>query len=161
MRAIATCVGVCLLPLALLAAEENKADRLNLDGTYKIVSGEKDGKPEPKDRIEGRIVVIKGNRITGTDKDKKEFFACTFKVDTSKKPFALTMTSAAPKKGEVARGVIEQDGDTVRLCYGIPGAVSAEGVLDHQGRELLRPEEDRQMIARCQMVGKAERGNQP
>jgi len=121
MRALWIHAGVCLLPLALLADEGKKADALHLDGTYKIVSGEKDGKPEPKERIEGRVVVIKGNRITGTDREKKEFFACTFKIDTSKKPYAITMTSAAPKTNEVSRGIIEQDGDRVKLCYALPG----------------------------------------
>ena len=82
MRAVQVFAVACLLPLALPAAQSRKAPRVNLDGTYKIVSGEKDGKPEPKDRIEGAVVVINGNKITGTDRDKKEFFACSFKITT-------------------------------------------------------------------------------
>jgi len=121
MKSLWIFAGVCLLPLARAADEGRSADRPHLDGTYQIVSGERDGKPEPKDRLQGRVVVIKGNRITGTDREKKEFFDCTFKVDTSKKPWAVTMTSAAPKKGEIARGVIAQDGNRVTICYGLPG----------------------------------------
>jgi uncharacterized protein (TIGR03067 family) len=110
-------VVACLLPLSLLAEEARKADRLNLDGTWTIVRGEKDGKPEPEDRIEGSVVVITGNKITGTDRDKKEFFACTFTLDTSKTPWQIKMVSAEPKKGEVSRGILEKDGDTLKLCY--------------------------------------------
>jgi uncharacterized protein (TIGR03067 family) len=122
MRAVQVFAVACLLPLALPAAQSRKAPRVNLDGTYKIVSGEKDGKPEPKDRIEGAVVVINGNKITGTDRDKKEFFACSFKIDTSKKPWAITMTSAEPKKGEVSRGILAKEGDTVKLCYQVRDA---------------------------------------
>lgn len=122
MRALWIFAGLCLLPLALLAEEGRKANRIDLDGTYRIVSGEKDGKPEPKERIEGAVVTIKGNKISMTDKDTKEFSACTFTIDSKKKPHAITMTSTAAKKGEVARGIIEKDGDSVKLCYALPGA---------------------------------------
>src|SRR5207245_2077608 len=55
MRALGIVIGLLVLPLALPA--EDKADRPKLDGTYKIVSGEKDGKAEPKSRIEGAVVM--------------------------------------------------------------------------------------------------------
>src|SRR5262249_47369122 len=121
MRSLHVFVFACLLPLSLLAEEARRADRPNLDGTWTIVRGEKDGKPEPKDRIEGSVVVIKGNKITGSDKDKKEFFACTFTLDTSKKPWTIKMVSTEPKKDE-SRGILEKDGNTLKLCYQVRDA---------------------------------------
>jgi uncharacterized protein (TIGR03067 family) len=121
MKTVWACAGLLLLPLAVLAGEP-RTGAANLEGTYKIVSGESDGKPVPKDKIEGSITVIGKDKIVGTDKDKKEFFACTYRLDTGKKPYVITMTSTTPKKGEKARGVIEKDGDTLRICYALPGA---------------------------------------
>jgi len=31
------------------------------------------------------------------------------------------MTTTAPKKGETTSGIIERDGDSVKICYALPG----------------------------------------
>jgi uncharacterized protein (TIGR03067 family) len=93
-----------------------------LIGAYTIVQGEKDGRLEPDDRVRGTTVRITADRIIVTDKDTKETYAATYKVDTGKKPWAITMTSTLPpSKGEAARGLIEKNGDTVRLIYAVRG----------------------------------------
>jgi uncharacterized protein (TIGR03067 family) len=122
MRALWIIAGLCVLPLALLAEEGRKAGRADLAGVYRITSGQEDGKDVPKSRIEGAVVTVTGNKMSMKDKDTKEFFACTFTLDTSKTPWSITMTGTAPKKGEVVKGIIEKDGDTVKLCYALPGA---------------------------------------
>lgn len=120
---LALCVGAGGL---LLAAEEQpakkgeKAAATPLEGTYTIVSGAENGKAVPADRIKGSIVRFTGDTIVGTDKDKKEFFAAKFTLDTSKKPWVIQMKSTAPKEAE-ATGLIKKDGDTVTLVYALPG----------------------------------------
>jgi len=74
-----------LLALATPVADEKKS-AADLDGTYTIVKGERDGKPIPEGEIKGAVVTFKGDRVYGTDKDKKEFFAATFRLDTSATP---------------------------------------------------------------------------
>jgi uncharacterized protein (TIGR03067 family) len=100
---------------------EKKFDLDKLQGTYKIVKGEKDGKPVPQDRFEGAIVSFGEKKVWGHDRDRKEFFGATFVIDTSRKPCTIEMVSTSPKKGEKASGIIEMDGDTVRICYALPG----------------------------------------
>ena len=91
-----------------------------LDGGYTLVSGERDGKAIPEERIKGAVVKFTGDRIVGTDKDKKEFFSSTYTIDKSKSPWAIKMKSTTPKDSE-ASGVIKKDGDTITIAYNLPG----------------------------------------
>ncbi|QJW95467.1 TIGR03067 domain-containing protein [Frigoriglobus tundricola] len=100
--------------------DEKKAAAV-LAGGYTIVSGEKDGKPIPPERIKGSVVQFVGNQITGTDKDKKEFFSATFTLDASKTPWVIDMTSKSPKEA-TATGLIKKEGDTLTIIYSLPGA---------------------------------------
>jgi uncharacterized protein (TIGR03067 family) len=91
-------------------------------GAYTIVSGEKDGKPIPEERIKGSVVVFSGDKIVGTDKDKKEFFAATYTLDATKTPHVIRMKSTSPKEAE-AVGLIKGDEDmmTITIIYALPG----------------------------------------
>ena len=98
----------------------------DLLGGYTIVAGERYGEKEPTERIEGTTVRIADDAIIVLDKDKKEVYAQTYKVDTTSTPWKITMKSKiTPYKqggGETeAKGLIEKEGDTVRLIYALPG----------------------------------------
>ena len=92
-----------------------------LEGEYSIVSGEKDGKIIPPDRLQGSVVFFTADRIIGMDKEKKEFFAASYVLDLSHMPWSIKMKSSSPKEEE-AMGLIKKDGDTVTLIYSLPGA---------------------------------------
>jgi uncharacterized protein (TIGR03067 family) len=106
-----------------------------LNGSYTIVSGEENGKPIPKERIDGAIVVFTDKTIVGTDKDKKEFFSATYTIDSSKTPWVITMTDARrgakpddkkaddkkPAEKQSASGLIKVDGEMVTVIYALPG----------------------------------------
>ena len=91
-----------------------------LEGGFTIVSGERDGKVIPPERISGSVVKFTADTILGTDKDKKEFFASKYTLDTSKTPWVINMKSTSPKDGE-ATGLIKRDGDTITIVYNLPG----------------------------------------
>jgi uncharacterized protein (TIGR03067 family) len=94
-------------------------------GSYTIVAGEKDGQKISDERVKGSSVRITGNVITTFDKDQKEMYAASYTLDTSRAPWRITMTSTrAPINGEVVHGLIEQDGDTVRLIYAVRGGTT-------------------------------------
>lgn len=118
-----TWIAALLAGLAFVAAraDEDSPDASKLRGAYTIVSGEGDGKPLPESDFKGSVVVITKDKIVGTDKDKKEFFACTYTLDTTTKPWVIKMTSTSPKAGERSEGVVEVDGDTAKVCYALPG----------------------------------------
>ncbi len=111
---------------AKTAAKTGAPDELI--GAYTIVSGEKYGEMEPKERIEGTTVRFAEDGIVVLDKEKKEVYAQTYKIDSSSKPWKITMKSKITpyqqKDGDkemTAKGLIEKDGDTVKLIYAIPG----------------------------------------
>ena len=110
-----------------VAAEQPVMDNgaAALAGSYVMVSGEKDGAKLLQERVQGSTVRITENAITTFDKDKKETYAVTYTLDTSKEPWRITMTSTmAPVKGEVAQGLIKKSGDTVQLIYAKRGAAA-------------------------------------
>jgi len=99
-----------------------------LIGAYTIISGEKYGEKEPMERIEGTTVRFAEDGIVVLDKEKKEVYAQTYKIDASSKPWKIMMKSKITPyqqkdgdKESVAKGLIEMDGDTVKLIYAIPG----------------------------------------
>ena len=53
-----------------------------LIGAYTIVGGEKYGEKEDMDRLEGTTVRIAEDAIVVLDKDKKEVYVQTYKLDT-------------------------------------------------------------------------------
>ena len=61
------------------------------------------------------------DKVTGTDKDKKEFYAATYTADATARPMRLTMTSTAPKEGARATAIVEVSGDQLTICYNLPG----------------------------------------
>jgi uncharacterized protein (TIGR03067 family) len=112
--------GVLAAAVAPAVRAEDKKAPKSLEGTYTLVSGEEDGKAVPEERIKGGIVRFTADKITGTDKDKKEFFAANYKLDATKTPWAITMTSTAPKAGD-APGLVKKEGDTLTVIYALPG----------------------------------------
>jgi uncharacterized protein (TIGR03067 family) len=103
----------------------------SLAGRYTITSGEKEGTKEPEERIKGTTVTFTEETVIVADKDKKEIYSASYKLDTTTTPPQITMTSRVDgSAGEIARGLIQQDKDddnVVRLVYALPtGEVPTE-----------------------------------
>jgi uncharacterized protein (TIGR03067 family) len=105
------------------AADKDTLSPADLVGGYKIVSGEHEGKPEPKDRLKGDTALFTRDTITVTDASKKKAYVATYKLDSSKSPCRITMTSTFPREG-VAQGLIKKEGNTVTLIYALPGGAA-------------------------------------
>lgn len=125
-------VGLGLIALAGSAAiaqdrgtKASSADKSctceDLVGRYKIVSGEKYGMKEPEERIEQTFVTWTRDRVVVVDKEKKERYSATYEIDSTKNPSTIVMTSKAKESaGDIARGLIKKDGDTITLIYALP-----------------------------------------
>lgn len=111
-----------VLFLAAAQSGEVTPPGINLIGTYVLISGEKDGKEIPAEHIKGSRVTFTKDRIVGTDKDSKETYVATYKLFVDKKPFVIDMVSVTPSKGDKAPGLLEKDGDTVKIIYSVRGA---------------------------------------
>ncbi|WP_435006682.1 TIGR03067 domain-containing protein [Tundrisphaera lichenicola] len=97
-----------------------------LIGAYTVIDGEKNGQKESAERIDGITVRFAEDAIVVLDKDKKEVYAQTYKIDTSSEPWTITMKSKIAPNSEqtgetLARGLIEKKGEIVKLIYALPG----------------------------------------
>lgn len=99
----------------------------SLEGTYTILSADREGKPVPLAEVKGSTVVVTKVTIMGTDKDKKEFFSATYTLDLTKTQAAISMTWKVPGKDgkavveETTAGIVKWDMDKVTVAYALPG----------------------------------------
>ena len=141
MRKLTRLLGVTALGLfALGAAAQDrpggKKGAPKLEGNYTVVAGEEGGKPIPADRIKGSIIRFTKDRITGTDKDRKEFFAADYKLDTTQKPWRIKMKSTEPKESETT-GLIKRDGPNVVIIYALPGRTEPKEFKTAEGQQMF------------------------
>ena len=106
----------------------------DLAGGYEIVAGEKFGAPEPADRVKGSTVRFSEDRVVVMDKDSKEVYGATYALEPAEAAAGAAATGAVGSKikmtsklgdagseNQVAMGLIDKDGDKVRLIYALPG----------------------------------------
>jgi uncharacterized protein (TIGR03067 family) len=127
---ITTALGLVILLTSLAVAQQtestsSKADKTctpeSLLGRYVIVSGEKEGAKEPEERIKGTTVTFTKDTVVVADKEKKEIYSAFYKLNATTNPCDITMTSRVESSaGEIARGLIQKEGNTVRLIYALP-----------------------------------------
>lgn len=130
--ALACCTILTSLAVAETDSPSSKVDKTCtaelLVGRYVIVSGEKEGAKEPEDRIKGTTVTFSKDSVVVVDKDKKEMYSASYKLNATANPCDIVMTSKVEGyAGEVARGLIQKEGNTVRLIYALPaGEIPSE-----------------------------------
>jgi uncharacterized protein (TIGR03067 family) len=99
-----------------------------LVGRYHIISGEKDGLEEPQERIKGTTVTWAKESVVVADKETKEIYSASYKLDTTSNPATITMTSRVKgSSGDVVQGLIQKEGNTVRLVYALPTGETPTG----------------------------------
>jgi uncharacterized protein (TIGR03067 family) len=93
----------------------------DLVGRYVIVSGEKSGIKEPEERIKGIVVTFTRDAVFVVDRDKKELYSATYKLDSTENPSTIVMMSKVEgSAGERAQGLIKKDVDQLHLIYALP-----------------------------------------
>jgi uncharacterized protein (TIGR03067 family) len=99
-----------------------------LVGRYEIISGEKDGVAEAEERIKGTTVTWSKESVVVADKETKEIYSASYKLDTTSNPATITMTSRVKSSsGDVVQGLIQKEGNTVRLIYALPTGETPSG----------------------------------
>ena len=120
---------LCTLGLALVvvlaAPADDKKEKLSIDpaklvGEWAYVAGVRAGEKVPQDHLAGTVTFGKDTVTVPADKDSK--FLMEFKIDTSKTPATIDLNiKDGPVKEGKAVGIIELNGDTLKLCYTIQG----------------------------------------
>jgi uncharacterized protein (TIGR03067 family) len=122
-----TAFGMCVAVLSvgvLVAAdtEDAKKELAKLQGTWLLVSGERDGKPFTEEQVKTTKLIVKGNtfRIPKTEVGTAE--EGSFTIDPSKTPKETdSTTSSGADKGKIWLGIYELDGDMHKVCFAPPG----------------------------------------
>jgi uncharacterized protein (TIGR03067 family) len=123
-RLVLTVMSVGLLGVATwsFAADEDavKKEYARFEGTWKITSLEAEGKKMPENVFKTSRLILKGKRFV--HKEGEISLEGTFKVDLSKKPKRIDVTfTSGPEAGKTLLGIYELEGDTYRVCMGMPG----------------------------------------
>ena len=93
-----------------------------LVGQYAVVGGEKGGEPIPAGRLTGTTARFTGDTVTVVDGTDQESYAATYELDPKVTPWRIVMTATkGPSTGQMASGLVERDGDALRLVYSLPG----------------------------------------
>src|SRR5262249_313622 len=94
-----------------IIAEDSKTE---LEGKWVVIRLERQGKELKAQK--DMTAAITGNKFSVTSGDKV-VVAGTFKLDTSKKPWADDMTyTEGPDKGKTFKGISKLEGDVVTFC---------------------------------------------
>jgi uncharacterized protein (TIGR03067 family) len=99
-------------------AQDAKADKDKLQGTWEFVSGQMGGKDadgEEAEQMKKQKYVFKGDKLTA----KVE---CTYTIDSSKKPkeFDLMVEDGPEQERGTWKGIYELKGDELTLCMALP-----------------------------------------
>jgi RNA polymerase sigma factor (sigma-70 family) len=93
-------------------------EQARLEGTWRVVSLEEEGKEAPAKMLQKAQVVIKGNKIVLDLKFKRT--ACSFTVDAKARPPRIDLTPAnGPDAGQTIPGIYSLQKDQLKLCLPI------------------------------------------
>src|SRR5436309_8683636 len=114
-------MGVVALAVGALSAadaEDAKKDLAKLEGTWLLVSGERDGNKFTEEEGKKTKLTIKGDTFRIPESDVGTSQDGTFKINPSKKPKQMDSTAGSdPDKGKTWQGIYELDGDTYKVCF--------------------------------------------
>ena len=104
----------------LLGADKTKekqpmGDQEKVQGTWALVSGERNGRPLPAEVIQHIQLIFAGDKLATKHKDRKT--EATFKLDSNKTPKEIDLEM----EGNVGKGIYQLDGDTLKIVHGEVG----------------------------------------
>jgi uncharacterized protein (TIGR03067 family) len=112
--------------LALLfIVNSNAADKPNLAsevvGTWSCSAATINGRVLPETSTKKLHLTITDTRYK-TERDAEVLFDSTYRLDISKTPAHINMLGTeGDLRGKEAQGIIAMDGDTLKICYTMPG----------------------------------------
>lgn len=113
-------IGLLLLSVSAPVKAAPEGDK-SLDGTWKLTSGEADGKALTAAEVKGGKLVLKGDHYTVALAGKGTVSG-TQKLDTGKKPRTIDITDATGShKGKTCLGIYEVHGNEFHCAFAQPG----------------------------------------
>ena len=142
---LSVCVGVACLSRAgeSKPAEESNSrkaaqeDLKKLQGTWKRISMEVEGNEVPTDALTSWTATYEDDRLTLSSKEGN-YRQAIVTLDPSRKPKALnTWDADGPFADQTVPGIYEIDGDTMKVCFALPGKKRPEEFTTKRGTAFL------------------------
>ncbi|HQR43443.1 MAG TPA: TIGR03067 domain-containing protein [Gemmatales bacterium] len=130
------CVLIVLASPLLLAADDAVQKELQaLQGTWKAVSLEAEGKPVPKEAIPQFIYII-GADGKATGKMAQGGYSAKVTIDPTKNPKTMdNLHESGTHKGKKQHAVYKLEGDKLTVCITAPGSSEVHRPKDFSTRD--------------------------
>jgi uncharacterized protein (TIGR03067 family) len=104
-------------------------DQKAMQGDWKVVTMERDGKPEPAAEAEKYAVAIKDDKIIVKEAGRDE--EASFALDARKNPRHITIK---PRGDKQVLGIYKLDKDTLTICFNKDGAADRPKEFSTKGK---------------------------
>ncbi len=114
-----------------------------IQGTWKFVSQEMDGKAIPKEDLAKQTITFDGDKWT-VRRDGKVIQAGTHKFNTAKKPTQVdAAVTEGEGKGNTMLGIFEMKDETLKVCFDPKGKERPSDFSSKDGRMLVVVEREK------------------
>jgi uncharacterized protein (TIGR03067 family) len=135
MKFVVWLIAVCAGLAVARADDSTKTDLDKLQGVWKVVAMENDGKKASEDSVKGIRMTIKGDKLLLKEDNKEE--EASFKLDPMQKPKTMDLTIKAGDKMEVVKLIYDLRGDDLKLCGGRAGKDRPKDFVAKGGMNLI------------------------
>src|SRR5437879_5704968 len=124
-KALALLLALLAVSISGVRAEDKKAEQSDLEklqGEWSMLSGIANGYAVQEELLRTCKRICKADETTVV-LDGEVIMKAKFTLDPSKKPKTIDyQVTGGPAKGGTLLGIYELDGNTVKFCFGAPGA---------------------------------------
>ena len=121
MNLIYFVVVLTVLLFMACATEPSRMPKDALVGNWSCVSAVVDGKPLPDETVRLLRLTLTSDRYK-TEKGSDVLFDSTYSLDSTTNPKQINMVGTeGALRGKEAQGIYSLEGDTLRICYTMPG----------------------------------------
>lgn len=114
-------ITVALVVVGACAAEKEIKVTSRMTGTWSCVAATINGKPLADSTVK-KLRLTTTDTCYKTERAGEVLFDSTYRLDTAKTPMHINMVGTeGDLAGKEAQGIIAMEGDTLKICYTMPG----------------------------------------